>query len=351
MSTTKTPPPTERLSDAERERRWLDDRKTAMTATDAAAVIGVSKFATPIDVWLEKTGQSVKSEPTEQQESGNRLQRPILEWYGDRKQVPIVFADAYQLVRAKETPLIGATLDAYHASDLTPVDAKNIGYPQPGDWGDDGTDQIPLYYAVQLVVQMYVTASNAGFHHRGNPDFARLAVLFRGQELRVYEVRRDKQLEQDIIARMLDFHAKHVVADTPPPIDGTSAWTDYIKRKFASNTDRILNATPELHEAAVMLHSVRSQIKALDEKKTLIENNLKYIIGDAKTLRGTNWSATHSKTKDGTEVDYMGALKSLALKFSSITGEPFTEHMQKAIDDNTKPKPGYKRFTFTFTDE
>lgn len=329
---------------AERERAWLADRKTAITASDAAAILGVSHFRSPIDVWLDKTGQLPDVEQTEQQESGHRLQRPILNWYADRKQVAIVHADPFTLTRSATTPLVGATLDAMHALDHTPVDAKNIGYPQPGDWGEEDTDQIPLHYAVQLMLQMHVIGDPA-------PERARLAVLIRGQELRIYELARNRQLEDDIIAKCVDFHEKFVLTQTPPPVDGTASWTKYIKQMFRANTDQVREASGELHAEAVQLHLVRTEMQALDTTKTLLENKLKFAIGDARTVRGKNWSATHAKTKDGTEVDYYGALQSLALALSAETGKSFKPLLDQAIADNTKATQGFKKFYFNFNDD
>ena len=39
------------------------DRSTFLGGSDAAAVIGVSPWATPVELWLERTGQRPRQEP------------------------------------------------------------------------------------------------------------------------------------------------------------------------------------------------------------------------------------------------------------------------------------------------
>ena len=45
--------PTAKMSRAE----WLAERRKSIGGSDAAAVIGLSRFASPYTVWLDKTGR------------------------------------------------------------------------------------------------------------------------------------------------------------------------------------------------------------------------------------------------------------------------------------------------------
>lgn len=37
---------------------WLEERRKSIGGSDAAAVIGMSRFASPYTVWMDKTGAS-----------------------------------------------------------------------------------------------------------------------------------------------------------------------------------------------------------------------------------------------------------------------------------------------------
>ena len=132
----------------EAKERWLAERRTAITATDAGAILGVSKFATALDVFLEKTGQAVEVVQTERMEAGNRMRWPIIDWWADRKGVETVHERPWCFRRSAKVPLIGASLDARLADESAVVDAKNIGWKK-AEWGEEGTDKILLVYAVQ----------------------------------------------------------------------------------------------------------------------------------------------------------------------------------------------------------
>ena len=75
-----------------------------------------------------------------------------------------------------------------------------------GDWGEEGTDQVPAAYLVQCATYMALTGCQRWD----------LAVLIGNQELRVYHLRRDAELEAEIIARATEWWNKYVVADVPP---------------------------------------------------------------------------------------------------------------------------------------
>ena len=60
--------------------KWLARRRRGITATDVAAILGMSKYATPLDVYLTKRDGDQK-EATYAMQRGNALE-PLLidEW-------------------------------------------------------------------------------------------------------------------------------------------------------------------------------------------------------------------------------------------------------------------------------
>lgn len=43
---------------------WLEERRKSIGGSDAAAVIGMSRFASPYTVWMDKTGRLPEKEDT-----------------------------------------------------------------------------------------------------------------------------------------------------------------------------------------------------------------------------------------------------------------------------------------------
>ena len=45
------------VDEAARKEAWLSERRKHITGTDVAAILGLSRFKTPLRVWLEKKGE------------------------------------------------------------------------------------------------------------------------------------------------------------------------------------------------------------------------------------------------------------------------------------------------------
>lgn len=323
--------------DGEAKRAWLAERRKAITATDAGAILGVSKFATPLDVFLAKTGQAVEVVQTERMEAGNRMQRPIIDWWAERKGIAVVHERPWCFRRSEQEPMIGASLDAYRQEDGAPVDAKNIGWKK-AEWGGEDTDKIPLQYAVQLAVQMYVTNTYDAF----------LPVLFGGNELIGYRMHRDLALERSIIERCLAFHRDHIAAGVAPAVDGSASWDEYLKRRFATNTEVMMCSTPELDATAVAYAVAVENATATEVEAGRLQNVLKLAIGDNAGVEGPKWKATWKRSKDQEGVDFEQTAKDLALALAARTGEPATKLFADAAEKNKKViRAGSRRFLFS----
>ena len=75
------------------------------------------------------------------------------------------------------------------------------------EWGEAGSDQVPLSYLAQCVWYMMLT----------NIDRTDLAVLFGNADFRIYEITRDLELEQMVLERAKLFWEHHVLTDIAPP--------------------------------------------------------------------------------------------------------------------------------------
>lgn len=346
------------------KRRWLAARQQHITATDVAKIFGLSRFGGPIDVWLDKRGESPEiDQDAAPLKWGRRAEPMILQAYADEV-APLTFpASPFILSPAPDLPLFAATLDArrYDRADATtglpqsfrivdpahldgrPVDAKNVRHTT-ADWGEDGTDQMPLYYATQLAVQMLVTDS----------DHADLAVLFGGNDFRVYHLARDRALEASIIERCTAWWERHVVAGVAPEPDGSAEYKRYLTRTFAAHTDVILKATPDQERLAVELTAAKEQAEIADEVVTGLENLLKAAIGEAGALglEGREFRALWSATKDSRGPDWHAVATALKADLDQIcteAGRPVDATLlQQYADANmVVTRKGSRRFLFT----
>lgn len=304
-------------ADQMRRAAWLEDRKTAITGTDAGKIL----TGKGIDVWLEKTGKLAPQNDAELPDymrAGRYFERSILTWYADSEGVGLEFQDPYTLHRMANVRGIGATLDARRtAGDRRPVDAKNIGIRHPYDeesgagWGVAGSDKVPLYYAAQLVIQMAVTDAPA----------ADLAVVFGGNTFARFTLERDVTIEGDLITRLLHWWTRHVVLGEVPPVDGSDAFTDYLKKYVRQRSELTLEATTEDVDTMEAFMLARDAEKTAKGEKDGLGNVLRARIGEASTLVGGGYKASWNKSADGVSIDWEAIARELAEKVAVMAAE------------------------------
>ena len=186
----------------------IEERKGHIGASDMAAVLGLSKYRSAYDIWLEKTGQyespEVDSGPMH---AGNRFEPGVL----DEAESRLGPLDRNIVCPAPDGLPISARLDARLISTHEPVESKTGGLygPLAVGWGEEGTDEIPNEHIIQLQVQML--CANANMSH--------LVAFLGGRGFCFYRVERNNYLRDIIVERAVEFWQR--VTDKKPPDDST----------------------------------------------------------------------------------------------------------------------------------
>lgn len=131
-------------------------RKSGIGGSDAAGVCGVSKWKTPVQVYLDKVSDSLETITSPAMERGHVLE-PLV-----RGQFSLLTGKDVKLpatmIKADKNPFMLANVDGYLPGEKAIVEIKTANYFTKGEWGDAFTDQIPHDYLVQ--VQHYLTVCN-----------------------------------------------------------------------------------------------------------------------------------------------------------------------------------------------
>ena len=185
------------------------ERNTRIGASEAAKILNLTpgSYGNAYSTWLEKTGQLEEWQGNEATEDG-QLYEPVLLDKAEKK-LGLLKRDLF-LPSPAGAP-IGATLDALVIDTGDVVEAKTTGLgerPIVGQWGDEGTSDIPDYYIVQTQLQMH--CSGAGQAH---------VVAWVGHRgVRWYLVQRDEELISNLVVMLSDWWDKHIIGQTPPSI-------------------------------------------------------------------------------------------------------------------------------------
>lgn len=222
--------------------QWLEKRRHGIGGSDAAAILGLSRYNDPLSVYLEKSGQVTNDEDEPGPESpmwwGHQLEDDIAKafrietglWtchpdgmYGNLER-PWQYANLDRLVKPKNG------LDP-----LGPLEIKTTGLWHADEWADG---EVPAAALTQLQHQLAVTGLPRGW----------LACLIGGQQFVVREVERDDEL----IKKMCDVEMlfwRGVQRRIPPAPNGSASAREAIARWFPEENpcERVLLTLDECH--------------------------------------------------------------------------------------------------------
>jgi len=186
----------------------VEARRRFLGGTDIAAVIGVSPWRSPLDVWLEKTGRPVTHEVTYAMRRGTRLEALLLEEFGRRHPEFRVSRPRKPVLRPDVGFPAGASLDglAYPKGSRKPcavLEAKTAF----GSWRAFQGHDLPDQYWVQTQWYLWVT---------GLP-LAYLVADTGSWDLQEITVEPDAEVQRRLVDLGRRFWGDYVVANTPPP--------------------------------------------------------------------------------------------------------------------------------------
>lgn len=300
---------------------WLAARRRCITGTDIAAICGLSRYASPMSVFMDKMGLTEPIPENEPMRWGKLLEPVIAFRYSELTGLPLKQGEF--MVRDS---IVGGTPDYLAPERL--IEIKTAGIRSAKFWGEPGTDIVPDAYHTQ--VQWYL--------HLVGLDVADLAVLIGGQDYRVYTIERNQKLIDILHYRANDFWNKYVLPQEPPPLDATEASAIYLNSFFPRSKGNMARASLECHDLAVSLNNVRCEIDALEAKKTELENYIKLHIGELDGIESEVFKATWKSTKDSVKVNW----ESIAKKLNPP---------KELVEQFTVTKIGSRRFLFNYISE
>jgi putative phage-type endonuclease len=250
----------------ERRAQWLEERKSGLGGSDAAAAIGVDPYKDRLQLWSEKVGllEMADLSGNEAVEAGIVLERTIGEWYAKKTGRNVTLGEPFTILRSQEHDFMFATLDATQVVDgrLGVVQIKNTSFPAEA-W----EEELPANYEAQLTHEMIV----AGVSH------GTLVALHRGQKLRFYDRELTVEAAQKLVAAEREFWSM-VTSETPPEA-GTNS-EGVVKALFPRvEIEDLAALSPEADDLDAELAQVKEEIDRLEGRRSQIESQLKLWIG------------------------------------------------------------------------
>lgn len=282
------------------------DRASFLGGSDAAAVLGVSPYTTPLELWQEKTGRKARdfSDPKRRAtlERGKKLEPFIREMVVakladlgcdvevvgvnrrfDDNELEFLSCEIDFELRITGVMAIGGAEVAF-VDHVINADAKSVTGFARKKWGDVDTEDVPIEYAAQFMHGLGITGR----------DYCLVAALRSFDDVDIYWCVRDDETIAAMRARMLAFWRDHVLADiAPDPLT-----FDDVKALFPLDNGLAIEATDEVEKIAQDYLAVRSKRiqfeKDEDELKLALtkyiapHTRLTYRGADLLTWKGQN---------------------------------------------------------------
>ncbi len=247
-------------------RQWLKKRKEGIGGSDAAAILGLSKYATPLSVWLEKTGQVEPEDVSDKPPVywGRVLEDVVAKEYAKRHP-DIKVRRLNAMLFSKEHPFMFASVDRVITDSQGRkgiLEIKTADKNLTKDW-EEG---MPLYYLPQPIHYLAVT----GY------EFYSVAVLIGGNNYKDFNYERDESDIDTLVKSEENFW--HLVETKTMP-DIVSADSGILHEAYPDPTADYLKALDSDIPEIAQYEAICEQINACKEEKDRLAANIKKRIG------------------------------------------------------------------------
>lgn len=267
----------------------IKNRTSYLGGTEAAAVLGISRWKTPLQVWAEKVGHIQPEDISDQLhvKLGNRLEATVADLFAEetgkkvRRANETIFHPAYDF--------LGANVDRLVIGEDAGLEVKTVSAWKAKEWQDE---DMPIEYIMQCLHYMGVTGRRKWY----------LAVLIGNHEFKWKEILYDEKVIRDLIRREVDFWTKYVVPIVMPAIV-TKNDADTLYKIFpVAIENKAIELGDETNLIVEALQSYQQDLKNLeghiDEKK----NELKMLLKENEAGRTSKYVITW-KNKETTRID------------------------------------------------
>ena len=260
---------------------WLEMRKQGLGGSDAAVVVGLSKWKSQWDLWLEKTGQvEIEDVDNEYLEAGRRLEDTIAQWFCDKTNKKVRRCG---MLRSKEYPWALADVDRLVVGENAFLECKTAASWKLDEWEGDN---LPDAYWCQLCHYMFV----------GGYEKAYIAVLVGGNKFIWKEVCRNEEDIEALIEAEKYFWEHNVVAKELPEVDGSKACAQAISAHFNGDGTEAIELESEYDLLCKDLEILKDEKKKLELAIATKENKLKVALGNGQFGRTAKFNVYFKTT-------------------------------------------------------
>ena len=243
---------------------WLKVRKLGLGGSDMAAVLGLSPWRSPIDVWLDKTSDTVEEKESEPMYWGNVLEEVVAQEFAKRSGYKV--RNNNFTLQSEAYPYLLANIDREIVGLDAGLECKTANAFKANEW--DG-DNVPDAYYIQCQHYMAVTGKSSWW----------IAALIGGNTFVYKEIKRNEEVIRAIIDTGREFW--HLVeTKTMPAPDDTKQCENALKKLYQKSNGQSVELPANYGNMIIDYLEIKNQLSELEAKKRGIENVMKDFLKD-----------------------------------------------------------------------
>lgn len=260
--------------------KMITDRMGFIGASDCAAVLGLSRFKTVLQVWAEKTGTVEPEDISEKLNVwlGNELEEVVAKKFtkDTGKKVHRV-NDAYV---HKNHDFIRCHIDRKVEGENAILQCKTASAWMAKHWEGE---EIPQEYILQEYHELACT----------NYERAYIAVLIGNNDFKIKVLERDENTIKKIIAKEVDFWENFVIPKViPKSISARDSDTLFQIFPDALLAGEVVELGEQGAKFIEVLKANQQDLKVLEDIIDQNKNELKAMLGDSSVGKTDNWMVT-----------------------------------------------------------
>ena len=268
---------------------WLKWRKRGIGGSDISCLLGINKWKSEIELWLDKTNQTNElPAENEAMQWGNIMEPVIRNHFAEVTGKPVIEVKA--MLQHPEYPYMLADVDGLTVDDSgnpAILEIKTASEYKRSEWEED----VPAYYQTQIQHYLCVTGIRKAY----------CAVLIGGNCFKIYEVDADDEIQSMLIAVEKNFWNK-VQNMIRPEMDGSDAAKNLLDSLYRGGVAEQIVMPEEAIEYVDQYIEACAEEDNAKAKKQEASNRIKEIMGDydkAKCLNHTiSWKSVSSERLD-----------------------------------------------------
>lgn len=242
------------------------DRKNGIGGSDIPVILGLSKWKTPVALYLEKTGQIKDLERNDNSnhlmEIGKMLEPYVISKFEEQTGKKITHQQ--EIIAHPEYKFLWGTIDGMCDNSLIEIKTTSSLVRA---WNEG----VPPYVKAQVAYYAYLT----------NADDAKIVVLFRDTgEIRTYLYERNIENEREIIKYALDFWDGVCKKISPMPFDFSDVQLLF---KKVYDEKKVIASQDDVQLISKMM-KLKNEIKEKENEFEFLKTNICTKIGDAAVL-------------------------------------------------------------------